>query len=218
MMSTPLATPGLTPNASGRASPSHPIPTTPTQSTRRLRLPSTLNNLIKSVLVFTLTGLHHDQSMYLILRWYNYPGSPWLASTPKDAITPGPNPYMKWTDGLITTPFFAVQPLALVVEAVVKRQWRAWKVRNHPEWFGVHKPNGISNGVANGHAPRRTGEPDWLVFVERLINFTFTWVWLGWSAAPFVAGLPKTGALKRMTGQADQFSLMGGLAFGQWYH
>ncbi|ORX37889.1 hypothetical protein BD324DRAFT_623677 [Kockovaella imperatae] len=188
--------------SSGRTSPTHPIPTAPSQSIRSLHTPDLINNLIKSAIVFFLTGVLHDQSTYFMLKDYFYPGSSWLAtskSMPSIHVSPGRNPNFHWTDAIVTTPFFAIQPLALAFEALVKRQWRAYKVRHHPEWLQASR------------------EPPWLVYAERATSFTFTWVWLGWSAHWFVAGIPRTGAYAKMVDESASWSPVSGLIWGVWY-
>ena len=204
---TPLDTPGLTPAASGRTSPTHPIPTAPLQATKRLQMPIVLSNLIKSLIVFTLTGLIHDQSVYWMYKWYTFPGSPWLIETPQNSKGKWINDELKWTDAMVTTPFFVIQPLALAVEAIVKRQWRAWKLRRHPQWLLNSNKRRLDSGSnARTAAQVNDGadavEPAWLVFVERLIGFVWTWVWLGWSARWFVTGFASIGHV-----QADQESV-----------
>ena len=125
------------------------------------------------------------------------------------------NDHLKWTDAMVTTPFFVVQPLALAVEAIVKRQWRAWKLRRLPQWLldsNKQRQLVTERKAAAGTQDKRTdgsAEPARLVFAERLIGFVWTWVWLGWSARWFVSGLPRSGIFKRVDRQADQWSPVG---------
>ncbi|WWD20169.1 hypothetical protein CI109_104645 [Kwoniella shandongensis] len=106
------------PNPSGQVSPSHPLPTTaPQLPTRKLSPRLMLQNLIKSLIVFGISGLHHDLGV-LKLFWKFAP----------------PGARMTLRERYILTPFFFVQPLALAVEAAVKTSWRGWKLKTHPEW------------------------------------------------------------------------------------
>lgn len=69
-------TPGQTPMASGRASPAHPLPTgpLPRQASRAISTAIMLTNLVKSFLVFALSGYIHDQACYLALLHTSPPG------------------------------------------------------------------------------------------------------------------------------------------------
>ena len=100
---------------------------------------------------------------------------------------------------LALTPFFILQPFALVAEAVLKAQYRQWKSIVYPKW-------------------RTEGVPRYLLFMERLVGFALTWVWLGWSAGWFVEGLTKHGMFDR-SGDVLLFpSLLGGVFWGKWFH
>lgn len=106
-----------TPSPSGRVSPNHPIPTTPTQLPSKRMTPMLMfQNLVKSTIVFGLSGLQHDCGTLVLLM----------------KTHPGKIRYFK--DILILTPFFVIQPLALAGEAMVKTTWRGWKSRSHPTW------------------------------------------------------------------------------------
>lgn len=153
----------------------------PTRPTRR---PSPyLTNLIKSLCVFTLTGLIHDYGFYFLMYFTNphTHGKTWA-----------------WSDALVTTPFFVIQPLGLAVEAAVKKTWRGWKQKNRPEW--------------------EAGEPEALVLCERIIGFIWTWTFLGWTARWFVDGVARTGLYKRDDNQGKLPTLFGGLVYGVWKH
>jgi len=165
------------------ASPSHPLPTAPTTSKRRTSTKIMLSNFLKSLIVFALTGLHHDIPSYFLQLHTAPAGEPiTLAQT------------------FSTTTFFLLQPLALAAEAFVKRNWRSWKDRAHPEWAKGEK------------------EPKWLVTVERTIGFVWTWWWLGHTARYFVVGLTKAGMYRHKPGQREKFSPVGGFIYGQWWY
>ena len=106
---------------------------------------------------------------------------------------------MRVSDMLVTTPFFISQPFALAVEAATKTTWRRWKGRHYPQWNQGQQ------------------EPEWLVFVERLVGFVWTWTWVGWTAGWYVGGLPRAGVFLRQD-QPIYPSLFGGLIYGRWYH
>ncbi|WVQ79255.1 hypothetical protein IAT38_001351 [Cryptococcus sp. DSM 104549] len=192
--SVPPSTPSATSSGantpltySGRVSPNHPIPTNAPQLPSRRMSPRLMaENLIKSLAVFTLSGLQHDCGTLALL----------LKTRPEKALVLG--------DVLLLTPFFVMQPLALAAEAGVKTAWRGWKFAAHPEW-------------RRGAGGKGGGEPGWLVFIERLVGFVWTWVWLGWSAMWFVDGLAGSGAYWPQKGDAAA-SLVGGLWKGQWFY
>ncbi|OWZ54431.1 hypothetical protein C349_03549 [Cryptococcus neoformans var. grubii Br795] len=170
-----------TPSPSGRVSPNHPIPTTPTQLPSKRMTPMLMfQNLVKSTIVFGLSGLQHDCGTLVLLM----------------KTHPGKIRYFK--DILILTPFFVIQPLALAGEAMVKTTWRGWKSRSHPTW-------------------KLGKQPGWLTFVERLLGFIWTWVWLGWSAGWFVRGTTEAGAYWMQEGETYP-SLVGGLVWNKWVH
>lgn len=87
---------------SGRLSPSNPIPAGP----------NVMANFIKSVVTFTMSGVHHDYGTVILLL---------------DQLGRGERKAISWTDVFGVTPFFFVQPFGLALEAIVKRQWRGVK-------------------------------------------------------------------------------------------
>lgn len=114
--------PSPSPSGSGSSSrpptPDHPVPNTPPKrSSRGISFRMTMVNLIKSLFVFTLTGIEHDISTYVLLLQ--------TASGRGKAIS--------WIDAVVTTPFFALQPFGIATEAVIKRSWRSNKLA-HPTW------------------------------------------------------------------------------------
>lgn len=133
--------------ASGRISPSNPLP----RSAPGKKTPNVAANLIKSAITFTLSVLHHDCSSLLLLL---------------DKLGRGEK---ELPLGLMVTPFFMIQPLGLVVEAIVKRRWRA-----------VKKSAGVPDPVVKT--------------IEFIVGNTWTWVWLGWTARWYVRCLSEIGA------------------------
>lgn len=107
-----LSVPQSDPDTSGRVSPAHPLPTTPSRQPGSVRL----SNLIKSVCVFALTGWIHDYPLYFLMH-HTMPRGSW-----------------SWTDAIQTTPFFVSQPFGIALESAVKSTWRGWKGKNRPEW------------------------------------------------------------------------------------
>ncbi|ODN78597.1 hypothetical protein L202_04202 [Cryptococcus amylolentus CBS 6039] len=108
-----------TPSPSGRVSPSHPIPTTGQSVQLPVKKMTTrlmFQNLVKSTIVFALSGLQHDLGTYALLSKTRA------------------NQNITLQDALILTPFFVIQPLALAGEAAVKTVWRGWKFKAHPTW------------------------------------------------------------------------------------
>lgn len=91
--------------------------TPPKRSSRGISFRMTMVNLIKSLFVFTLTGIEHDISTYVLLLQ--------TASGRGKAIS--------WIDAVVTTPFFALQPFGIATEAVIKRSWRSNQLA-HPTW------------------------------------------------------------------------------------
>lgn len=172
-------TPGKTSLASGQVSPSHPVPTVPTRRSDSVRI----GNLIKSLCVFGLTGWIHDHGAYFLLTH--------TRSRQGDLD-------WRWTDAVVTAPFFLIQPVGLVLEAKIKSAWRGWKMRNRPLW--------------------RLEQPVSVVFLERLVGFIWTWTWLGWTAGWFIDGLVRIGYYRRGDGQELFPSLFGGLLWGVWKH
>lgn len=132
---------------SGRQSPSNPLP----KSSKEKKTPDVAANLIKSAITFTLSGLHHDCSSLLLLL---------------DKMGRGEK---ELPLGLMVTPFFMIQPLGLVFEALVKRQWRIYR--------------------------KTLPLPDQAITtIEFVIGNTWTWVWLGWTARWYVRCLSEIGA------------------------
>ena len=121
----------------------------PLSSPHHLLLP----NLVKSLLVFTLTGLIHEAGNLsvgpVLEKLHSHSRSVPLIGT--------------------TTLFFAVQPIGIALEAVVKRFWRQWKT-THP---------GLSLGLG--------------LEVERAVGFCWTWWWLGTTAGWVVEDWSKRG-------------------------
>jgi hypothetical protein len=180
----PSASTSSTPSplGSGRTSPTHPIPSLTKHTARPLSPRLALSNFAKSLIVFTLSGLIHDcGTLSLILL-----------------NTPDHQP-INLNGVFALTPFFVLQPFALVVEALLKAQYRRWKTRAYPTW-------------------KEKGTPENLVFLERLVGFVMTWVWLGWSASWFVEGLTKRGMFSRAEGKPLFPSLIGGVIWGRWFH
>lgn len=132
---------------SGRVSPSNPLP----KSSKEKKTPDVAANLIKSAITFTLSGLHHDCSSLLLLL---------------DKMGRGEK---ELPLGLMVTPFFMIQPLGLVVEALVKRRWRS-----------VRKALPLPEPALRA--------------IEFVIGNTWTWVWLGWTARWYVRCLSEIGA------------------------
>jgi len=180
LSSASSATPS--PIGSGRTSPTHPIPSSDFIRSRSITTRLALSNFLKSLIVFTLSGLVHDCGTLSLI----------LLRTPL-------NKPLDLERVLALTPFFVLQPFALVVEAVLKAQYRSWKSKAYPNW-------------------RTESVPGKLVFMERLVGFTLTWVWLGWSSGYFVEGLTKHGMFDR-TGDVRLFpSLLGGIFWAKWFH
>lgn len=143
-----------------------------------------LSNFVKSVIVFALSGFVHDCATYSLLLLN---------------ANPGQVPQLR--QAFVLTPFFLVQPFALVIEALGKMQYRKWKTRAYPNW------------QERGHP-----YPAHVKRFELVVGFVLTWVWLGWSAGWFVEGLTKGGKFSRDEGKPVFPSLVGGLLLGQWWH
>nr|ODN91069.1 hypothetical protein L203_01271 [Cryptococcus depauperatus CBS 7841] len=115
-----------TPSLSGQVSPNHPLPTTPINlPAKRMTTRLMLQNLIKSIVVFALSGLQHDcGTLHLLRKTHSLK-------------------LISWRYVLALSPFFVVQPLALAVEALWKALWRGqkarwclmWKLHGQPEWL-----------------------------------------------------------------------------------
>ncbi|WVQ96102.1 hypothetical protein IAU59_003204 [Kwoniella sp. CBS 9459] len=183
------------PHPSGNVSPSHPLPTAPARlPTKKMSTRLMVQNLIKSLVVFTMSGLHHDVGSLACLIKNHPPGTP------------------IYTYHLFRfTPFFVVQPIGLTIEALVKTQWRSWKAKAHPEW----KKKAFS--TPDIPTTKQTGEPAWLVWTERILGFAWTWLWLGWTARWFVEGMAQLGNYRRGEGREEFWSLFGGLIYGKWF-
>lgn len=97
------------------------LPTPPaTPPPPALRRSSMWSNLVKSVLVFTFSGLFHDYSSLLLLLDALGRGDP---VDPRHLIS--------------LAPFFILQPVAIALEAVLVPKYRRWKhsrgIRRHGE-------------------------------------------------------------------------------------
>lgn len=136
---------------SGRLSPSNPIPAGPNVKA----------NLIKSIVTFTLSGVHHDYGTLVLLL---------------DQIGRGERSAIAWTEVFGVTSFFVIQPFGLVLEAIVKRQWRV-----------VKRKQVFSERAAS--------------FIEFVLGNTWTWVWLGWTAGWYVRTLTEVGSYRAFPGK-----------------
>jgi hypothetical protein len=94
----------LSPPDSGRSTPA------PYQPDARPPRASVFANLFKSLVVFTVSGLHHDWGSFVMLL---------------DAVGRGED--VRWRTLFSLSPFFLAQPIALAIEAVVKQRWRSYK-------------------------------------------------------------------------------------------
>ncbi|OCF35136.1 hypothetical protein I316_03177 [Kwoniella heveanensis BCC8398] len=190
-----------TPHPSGHVSPSHPLPTTPPKlPTKRMSTKLMLQNLVKSFVVFTLSGLHHDVGSLACLIKNHPPGAP------------------IYTHHLFRlTAFFVLQPVGLTIEALVKTLWRSWKAKAHPEWKKTPTPTSSSDSSPKSSNALSGGEPAWLIRTERILGFAWTWIWLGWTARWFVEGMAQLGNYRRGEGREEFWSLFGGLIYGKWY-
>ena len=176
---TPSPSAAPTPTGSARVSPSHPLPTEPPQRVR-MTLGMMASNFTKSLIVFGLSGLIHDLGIVALnMSW---------------------KPDFTWRDCLVLTPFFAIQPVGLALEAALKSLYRGWKLK----W--------------QGQSPGP--QPAWLTFFERLVGFIWTWTWLGWTAGWWVEGLCQAGMYRRGPERINQRfpSLVGGLVWDAWWH
>ena len=106
----------------------------------------------------------------------------------------GINTPFGWSDFILTTPFFVLQPFALAAEEIVKGRWRSWK-----------------------RARGEDGGDRWVLF-ERLVGFVWTWVWLGWSAQWYIKGWVGIGHYRRDETQREFPSIIGGLLYDRWMH
>lgn len=101
----------------------HPLQTT---ASRQLTTEIALTNFVKSVIVFTITGLLHDVPFLLTHLNETHP------------VLPKSIPLSDW---LVVTPFFVAQPFAIVIEAVIKRVYRRLKaargikLATEPDWL-----------------------------------------------------------------------------------
>ncbi|WVR08190.1 hypothetical protein IAU60_005236 [Kwoniella sp. DSM 27419] len=194
---------------SGHVSPAHPLPSAPpAESTidgkriqgRRMSPRLMLQNLVKSFIVFVLSGLVHDAGSLSMIMKLGHPK--------------GRHYVVYLSDVFRLTPFFMVQPVGLAVEAMVKSTWRGWKAKRHPEWKRVTL-KGTSGASQTGNPGG--GEPAWLVYLERAVGFAWTWIWLGWTARWWVEGLAQLGRFRRGDDPAPMLSVAGGLFWGKWY-
>ncbi|WVW86750.1 hypothetical protein I302_108804 [Kwoniella bestiolae CBS 10118] len=177
------------PNPSGQISPSHPLPSSaiPNSDSPIIRRKMSTKLMVQNLIKSFIT--------FLLSGIIHDVGS--LALLLKNRSS-GDTIYLN--DVLRLTPFFIVQPFALAIEALIKTCWRTWKSRKHPSW---------KRG--------KGGEPGWLVTTERLIGFIWTWVWLGFTARPFVEGMAQLGAYRRDGGRELFWSFWGGVIWGKWY-
>lgn len=136
-----------------------------------------LINFIKSLIVFTLTGLYHDLPSYLLLLRTSTPGT----SIPL-------------VDCFSTMTFFILQPIGICVGSVVKRFWKSWKLASRSK--------------------RGKREPRWLITLERIMGFVWTWSWLGYTSRYFILGITRSGIYLRKEGQPVKFSPLGGAIYG----
>lgn len=139
-----------TPTVDGQTTnlPPPAVPTAPIRPPSHL-----LANLTKSLLVFTLTGLLHECGNLSV-----GPVLPALHSHTTSLPLIG-----------TTTLFFAVQPVAIGAEAIVKGFWRQWK--------------GKDGGKLGKHTQT----------LERAVGFCWTWWWLGTTAGWVVEDWSKRG-------------------------
>nr|XP_019009226.1 uncharacterized protein I206_05873 [Kwoniella pini CBS 10737]OCF48007.1 hypothetical protein I206_05873 [Kwoniella pini CBS 10737] len=183
-------------NTSGQISPSHPIPTSSPSSSsstnQKVNLPTRkisnrlmIENLIKSFITFLLSGFNHDVGSFALILKNNPPAQ----SQIKTSI------YL--TDIFKLTPFFVIQPIGLILEAIFKINYRKFKIY----YLGISKGK----------------ESSLLIFFERLFGFIWTWVWLGWTARFFVQGMIQLGAYRRDGDRDLYWNLFGGLIWGKWY-
>lgn len=128
-----LAPPKPSPVGSGRTSPSHFLPDTSVKTIHpNLTVKLASSNFVKSVLVFTLSGLVHDCGTYSLL----------LLNTPDH------QPLPKLSDAFVLTPFFVAQPFGLVAEALIKAEYRKWRSGVYPDWKEGQYPRRLA--VAEG--------------------------------------------------------------------
>ncbi|WOO76886.1 uncharacterized protein LOC62_01G000499 [Vanrija pseudolonga] len=147
----PLATPMESPVPSRRASPALPLAG---RSNTHMA-----SNLIKSAIVFAFSGLHHDVGSLVMALDKVRRGEPVRAA-----------------QLLSLSPFFMIQPLGLVIEALVSKAWRAYKRRR-------------------GYPPSQHAST-----FERAVGFVWTWLWLGWTAGFFVQGMAESGVWRYWPG------------------
>ncbi|KAL7422971.1 hypothetical protein Q5752_002269 [Cryptotrichosporon argae] len=184
------ASPSPSPSPSGRSSPSNPLPIAPASRAPPKPLALYASNLAKSVIVFLVSGLMHDWGTLVLTL---------------DAV--GRGEPRAWADALVLTPFFAVQPAGLVVEAIVKRLWRSFK-RDH-SGHGPRKASEDGTGAAAEKVPVTPA----LVLVERAVGFVWTWVWLGYTARHFVEGMCRIGVWEH---DGPLFSPAARVIYGKW--
>lgn len=100
-----------------------------------------------------------------------------------DAIGRGEGASLQPSMALSLAPFFCFQPLGIAAEAAVKRVWRTQRARFKGRW---------------------------LTTFERVIGFTWTWLWLGWTAQFFVEGMARLGVWRVFPGY-EYFTVLGGV-------
>lgn len=118
-----------------------------------------VSNLVKSAIVFAFSGLHHDAGSLIMALDKVGRGEPVRAA-----------------QLLSLSPFFMIQPLGLVIEALVSKAWRAHKRRR-------------------GYPPSQHAST-----FERAVGFVWTWLWLGWTAGFFVQGMAESGVWRSWPG------------------
>ncbi|WWC65983.1 uncharacterized protein I303_108605 [Kwoniella dejecticola CBS 10117] len=180
-------------NASGQISPTHPISTSSFSSSSSSS--STSPNLPTRRMSTRLMIENLIKSfLTFLLSGFNHDVGSFALILKNNRPQLGQTTYL--TDIFRLTPFFVVQPIGLAVEAFFKTNYRKTKTR-----FRVFKGK----------------EPNWSVFVERLIGFIWTWTWLGWTARFFVEGMVQLGSYRRDGDRELYWSLFGGLIWGKWY-
>ena len=126
---------------------------------RRLSTRLLLSTFVKSLICFSIQGLFHDLP-FIPLHANTHPNQP-----PLTAFHP-----RNW---LLSTPFFALQPFALALEAIWKYHYRRMKSATL----------GIRPGM----------EPGMLIMAERWVGFWVVWIWLGWTGRYAVRGFAHAG-------------------------
>ncbi|WWC92944.1 uncharacterized protein L201_007907 [Kwoniella dendrophila CBS 6074] len=177
------------PNQSGQVTPSHPIPTSITKNSGKNEGLPIRRKMSTKLMIQNLI----KSFITFLLSGLNHDfGS--LALLVKNYPWQTKPVYLG--DILRLTPFFIVQPIGLTIEAIIKINYRRFK-----------------STYLRGSKP----EPAWLTFLERLIGFIWTWIWLGYTARPFVEGMVQLGAYRRDGGRQLFPSIFGGLIWGKWW-